>query len=278
MRDLHEQFTQYCEARLREIELSCAHEVLQSVYRQTAKLCQDLGAIREQLNRFRDAYACEPEAIREQFGEPQEGIGGLTEVLPARTTTLLDAAQAVVGDIDPRALTKLDKGIQLEVLISLGGLWSLGTGAPEALLTLKRELQNRAQVAVLGAMTNVDSASLLLAHYGNEQLTKEALVRSVQSAAPRFQVAGSWRHLLLATPAGAVGTSLRNMLINELTSEALTPVESDGDLVFCYEAARLSARLVAAAIIDHDPAYLQVARKIMTRTDIPWTELKIGSR
>src|SRR5206468_1207483 len=95
--------------------------------------------------------------------------------------------------------------------------------------------------------------------------------RLVQAAAPRLETTGGWQHLVVARPPGPAGSALHDTVARAFPDLPLTPVDSDGDVVFCSEAAHLSLPDVAYALIEQEGTYTELARKMTTRVDVSWT-------
>jgi hypothetical protein len=77
--------------------------------------------------------------------------------------------------------------------------------------------------------------------------------------------------LLPKSPAGA---ALGERLSHVVSDVPATLLESESDVVLCYEAAEISLFHAALALVGPDSAeYASLAERVWTRTDVAWSPL-----
>jgi hypothetical protein len=293
-------FVEYCWLRLGEVALENAAAVFRSVHAEVSQFSQDLVLCRQKVSQF-GAQFKPPAALGPTGASDETPVPKLTEVLPNRSTNLTQAATGVFGSQWSELARRLDETLQQEVLNPQGGLWglllgdrahALGTSCRsqvslvfwqldstgcDAPTYVQKELRGRAGDMIHAALKDLDAAQLFLEMQGGPDHARQALSATVQAAFPRLASAGSRPLLVLAVPPGPAGTTLRDLVAEDVPNVPLTVVESEGDVLMCSEAAYVSLRQTAAALVGKEAAHAEMAGRVMTRVDVDWSDFPLES-
>jgi hypothetical protein len=286
-------FLEYARLRLCEITLENAVFVLGAVQDQLNRFNNDLMQCRRKLAEFPKLFPVQSlvERVAQEESAP---VPHVTELLPGQSPNLAAAAAALLRSLSPELLLEFDKSFQAEVLDQQGGLWGLvceeqdpirdtwrripsvrsfwdiSSDSQDINEALRRELHGRARRVIAKALEGQDAASLLLeAHTGAEE-RRQALLTQVEAALPRLDVPCISYQVVLALPSSDAGNNLRSTAQDALGGVPLTLLESEGDIQVYQETAGLSLEAARLAIAGKETDCLELSRRVLTRTDIPW--------
>ncbi|MBM4002160.1 MAG: hypothetical protein FJ295_02570 [Planctomycetes bacterium] len=98
-----------------------------------------------------------------------------------------------------------------------------------------------------------------------------SLQRLLEKALPRLAACGGARRLMVIAPPDLSTTEL-SVQLSKLTNDQLTIVQdSIAELVICYELEQIPVDNVLAKLIGTREDILEVARRLHTRIDVPWS-------
>jgi len=177
----------------------------------------------------------------------------------------------------PKLCQPFEKAFQAEVLKPQGGLWALASGSGELAQRVKDEIQRRALAALLDATGDLDAAKLFLESRRDPKEALRDLLAYIVSVSPNLEVAKSWQHLVLALPSNPAGAILRRLLDSALADVSNTILDSEGDIVLCHEVAHLPLGQLAQILIGQEAPFADTACHVLTRNDIAWSPLPLGS-
>lgn len=261
---------EYCGLRLEEVVREAALVVLGQAQKDLSQFAENLMFCRRELARL---GALLQRAPAEGVPDQSAPLLGTQELVPGPTCDLPAAAATLLEGLSAEHSQGFDEQFQAEVLDPAGGLWALVTRSAELIPVLREELWARARSAMLIALADVDAAGLFLNAHPVEQQAGQALRSQVRAARPVLAEAAEQQQLVLAVPDSPAGAEVRQLLAESFPDEPLSVVDSDGDVVVCYEAARLSLSRVAAALFGNPAAHAELARRVLTRLDVPWESL-----
>jgi hypothetical protein len=102
------------------------------------------------------------------------------------------------------------------------------------------------------------------------------LLAYIASVAPNRDLPKGWQHLVVALPNSPAGTTVRQLLEPALAEAPNTVLESEGEIVLCYEVANLPLQQTAELFIGPEQSLADAARQMLTRNDIAWSTLALA--
>src|SRR5262249_13015206 len=233
---------------------------------------QNLVHARQKLRYFRDTLG-QGLGLSQGSKEKATSLPCNTDLLPFGSGNLAEAAKKLFRHIEPQLSLHIDETFQDQVLNQHGGLWGFLTGKQDMTGWVKRELQHRALTALLDATRDLDAAKLFLESRKDPEEGKLELLNHVAAVAPNLDVSSHWQHRVIALPDSQAGALVRGMLSQALTDVPSTVLHSEGDMVFCHEAANLPIRQMAELLLGDETTYMDAAAQVMTRVDVAWSPL-----
>lgn len=255
------ELTVICQSRFKEALLQLLAEILRTVYREFSKLTEQFVLIRQRLNEFSNG-----------FDELQKNLvrtkaSGLAVLLPRHEESVEEAALAAVTALPAARREAVDRAFREKSLRERGGILAMQTMSSTELAAMRDELVAECHRALLKLMQSESAADLFFTNF-DVATQPQKLLEQLRATVPRLNPVGSWQHLVVAMPEGEDKKKLFAMVKRATPNVATTAIQSEGDLVFCFEAANLSLRQVADSLIDHNTDYAEVARQLVTRTDV----------
>jgi hypothetical protein len=260
----------YGEARVKQIMLRAAGDLLRPVIIRVRRFSGELGIFKEKLTTLlATMQAAEAE-------EPVHSDTGCSMMLlPEGRFTVRGAARDLYRRLQSVLIDRLDRLIEESVMRPLGGLWhvvhanaELGTVFGVRLSRISRELS-------LDAMAELDAAELFQKSCENDAETVKRLGHFLESSLPALVEAGGIEHLIIAAPAGEAGRALGDLVTRTYASVPCTGVTMEGDVLLCWEVSQLPLLRAAARLLGGDSAAMDLARKVHTRVDVHWTDAPI---
>jgi class 3 adenylate cyclase len=151
--------------------------------------------------------------------------------------------------------------------------WYLTEGHPIH-IKLPAQLRAAARQLILLAMQNV-TVSRLGGNAG-EPVESSDYRQCVAAARPILVDQAAGTRLLLIVPQDIDPAAGRRSLATE-HEDATIVSSTGGDFIACQEAELLEVRRVAARLVDHRPALVEIAKRLHTRIDVPWHDMSAGS-
>ena len=113
-------------------------------------------------------------------------------------------------------------------------------------------------------------AELFLQQHGGSDKAVSALTSIAKEARPRLRVPGCAEHLIVALPESAAGAAIAGALIKAIPGGRGALVNSDDEVVICYETPACPLQAAADALLGRADVPGELVRQVMTRTDVPW--------
>ncbi len=264
-------FLEWCWLRLKELVLNHTLIVFKGVSARISEFNRELSLCRERLEHFAATLTpALPDAT-----EPPAAIPGRTELFPEKAQNLREAADVLFRDLPGDFGLEFDRTFQAEVLAPRGGLWAVVSKHFNPAEVLREELDGRCRAAVLDLIHDLNAAELFLGGVGREQ-AGSALRTHLEMAVPPLAVSEGVRHYVVAVPAGPAGDALKELVGRAMAETPATVLRGEGDILVCCEAAGLPISRMAGALIGQEAGYREIARQVLTRTDVRWTPLPVG--
>ncbi len=202
------------------------------------------------------------------------GQPNVRELFPGDSDHVDKAAEEVFRTRGKDMCRSFDEKFQAETLDPAGGLWGILSGTGDVLTDLWPKLQAGALEAILDALQDIDAAGLFLERHADKEQIYRDLQCNLQAAAPALEAPREWRHLLLGVPTSPAGTTLVNIVFEVLKDLPITLFETEGEVILCQEAARLSLQKIAASLVGDSTSDLATAAQhLLTRRDVAWSHL-----
>jgi hypothetical protein len=165
----------------------------------------------------------------------------------------------------------VDERCEAQVLAPRGGLRGVCDKADALRAGVLEALRAAARSAVLGALEQIAIDQAVL---GSESSGHgDRLQSCLEAAKTKFTDCGGGQRLLAILPTQCAAGGLAEALVRQLDPPATVAASNDADLVFCYEQQDLSLAHVAARLIDGRGDIIQIASRLHTRVDVPWSQL-----
>ncbi|HEV3236445.1 MAG TPA: hypothetical protein VGZ25_05625, partial [Gemmataceae bacterium] len=287
---------EYCWVRIGEIALENTQAVLSSLYHELTNFAQELVLSRQKLAQFIALF--DPDCSSKRSLDRRPGIRNSIELFPGKANGLAEAAERIVSNLPTDLVRRVEENFQAEVLDRDSGLWGMLSGDEdlrrrgqerratsslafwdlvskhtELAQGYKDKLLVRARPFIVSALKDLDPAQMFLESKDSTNLAEDALNKYITLAQPKPFTSGGWKHLLLTVPDSPPGKELQDM-INACVPEVPTTVlNSEDDLLICFEAANLPVDEIMDALTGQEAHYARLAQRVLTRIDIPWSVL-----
>jgi serine/threonine protein kinase len=252
----------YLQGRFSEMELRGTCRLSLAIREQLANLDDHLRELRCELLRLSET--CKAPAPREQRTPRGEAAAPADAGLPPQA---LESLLRRLPELAPR----LDEVFHPKTGRSTGGLRShLGRGA---------EVRDRLGETLRGAARNVirqvlNEAEVAALSHEARQGAPGAIQRlraGLDSAKPRLLATGGGKRLLMVHPPGPEHAQLSELIRRELNETVTVVSDSGGEILLCYEVEQLAIEHVAADLIGLRQDYVEMAARLRTRVDVPWS-------
>ena len=141
-----------------------------------------------------------------------------------------------------------------------------------------RNLRMTARAGILQSLKQVDVSRLLIEMTGKSRAMREPMRELLSAAIPRLSTTDAAERLFVFAPSYADCDILSSCFNGDLQQAANVLSTEDDRLTLCYERSQISLAKTAAALIDDNPQYAEIAARLQTRTDLQWAPLKIVPR
>jgi hypothetical protein len=269
----HRRLVEYGKARMQELVLTNALDVLGVVQGPLGRFVQELAVCRQKVREFAAQFRDKSDG--EAPPRPRAGRGPRAPSVPAEV------------------VTRFDEAIQKELLGPQGGLWAVFAGSqairrspaaragtsPEAdagratlpAEGLREELLSRARPFLRAALPERNAAQAFLEAQPDAEQARPVLLRHLEEARPKPRVEGGREHLLLGVPECPAKAEVVELVREALPDLPLTAVGSEEDLFLVLEGAGYPLGEMAAALVGPEAPDAELVRRVMTRLDVPWS-------
>lgn len=156
-----------------------------------------------------------------------------------------------------------------------------GDGAQRAGDTLSgfcRQLRLTVRAGIMQSLKQVDVSRLLLEMIGKSRAAREPLRELLSAANPRLKVADGAERLFVFAPSYADTGSLAHFFQSELQEDATIVRTEDDRLTIYCEGTSAHLTEAAAALIEDNFHYAEVASRLHTRIDVAWASLRPAAK
>lgn len=264
---------EYGKARMQELVLTNALDVLGVVQKPLGRFVQELAVCSQKVREF--AAQFRDKSDREDPPRPRAGRGTRSPSLPAEV------------------VANFDEAIQKELLGPQGGLWDVFAGSqairrsapgragapPEAdagraalsAEALREELLSRARPFLRAALPERNAAQAFLEAQPDAEQARPVLLRHLEETRPKPRVEGGREQLLLGVPECPAKAEVVELVREALPDLPLAAVGSEEDLFLVLEGAGYPLGEMAAALVGPEAPDAELVRRVMTRLDVPWS-------
>ena len=184
---------------------------------------------------------------------------------------LVRAATETLNERLPELTKQLDQEFHAAVIDEYGGLDVALLNNTDRRKLLADKLRNLARSKMREALKDLDVADMFADN--DPQQTRKSLKDHLDAALPQLNKCGGSRRLLLVLPQEATDSPLPELVQRELDVAPSVVFDSVDDVTICYEFERISLPIVAAALVDNRPEYIEIASRLHSRTDVTWAKL-----
>ena len=262
MTEFNERWAGYFYSRLDHFVLQATGKLLRLLEGQLATTVEQLRVFRRELNLLVDDVAEVPAADAPDDDTSSDPLGDL----------YWSVGESLRGRI-PELAADLDRQFQEGLFVKHGRLRGMVEKGVQLRGLLGQALLGSARASILAALNKIDIAELLLSPDQQQPETESPLTALIEAAKPSLLACGGSQRPVLICPQGSYDNPVREAIESHLNEELSVVHDSDGDLIFCYEAEHLSLVSAAAGLIDYRRDYADIAARLHARVDINWTPL-----
>lgn len=153
-----------------------------------------------------------------------------------------------------------------------------GERAGDMLRGFCRQLRLTVRAGIMQSLKQVDVSRLLLEMMGKSRAAREPLRDLVSAASPQLRAPNEGERLFVFAPGYADAGAMAQFFRNELQEDATILRTEDDRLTIYCETGTIHLSDAAAALIDDNFHYAEVASRLHTRMDVAWTALRTAAR
>jgi hypothetical protein len=261
----HAAFLTYARDRLKQISFAAAAEVVRPIIAAVKRFKEDLTVCRDKLLRL-------VAKLGAQTGQApllMEGVHSLL-LLPDGQTSVAGAATDLFVQIQAKLIDRLDSVLEDHVIGPLGGLWHVATANSELWQVFGSRLLELSRELALADMIDMDAAKLFLKAFPQEDEAVRKLGAWLEAALPPLLEAGGSEHLVAAVPPGEAGRTVAQMAGQAFMNVPATIMPMESDVVLCWEVSQVPLGDAAAWLLGQNQDALDMARSVLTRSDVQW--------
>lgn len=259
---LADQLVSYAKLLIEQMALGGAHRLVRALLARLSSTGESLVALGRELRHLGDGIH-----VAEAWSDALVSLPQQSQMQDVDMLVMRELRRCL-----PKLVTQLEKRVDEELLNRRGGLAGLvhcGSVELQAMVTV---LKAAARGEVTQALKDIDVAAAVLGPQKEAASNQQRLEKFTRRAWPQALDCGGAKRLLLFVPDSPTAAQIPEMLAD--TPERPTVVVgSNCDIVACYEAEQLPLPSLASMLIDGDPQYADIARRLHTRTDVDWRPL-----
>jgi hypothetical protein len=251
------QVARYFHLRIEELMHTGACRLAGSVLAHVATAEDRLRNLAADLNRLTEEFGGTAGADSRAAG-PTPPVG-----LPGRQGTIAEAVRHHKADV----VAALERQCEEDLASVL---------QPEQIdvrTVLARDLRRKARRAVLRAMKQANMEAIATADDGALHGPVFSLAAGLKAALPRIPHCGGDRRLLIVAPPDSAPGQLVEQLGSEVPQAPTIVIDTEGDMLVCYEDEQLPLRRVAAAVLGGRVQNVEIAARLHARNDVQWSPL-----
>lgn len=253
--DLRDQAKQYAETRLQHLLEKSVGDLIRGIAAQVNTAMDRLQELAKDLNQLADEFAVLP-AVREPSPQlpEQDRSAQLLKVLRSQEATLIQ---------------QVDRDLASSFFSSHRRLSQM-LGQMESRQRLKSEVRKSSRHAVLQIIKNFN---VEIVSRDVSDLGAKVVQELIHQARPCFAESGGAQRLLVITPDSLQDGRLADEIQRATGQEPTSVPDQDGDVVVCYDREQVALAQIAARLIGTRRDYIEIARRLHTRTDVEWSPL-----
>ena len=256
--NLEAQAKQYARLRLQQLLEKAVSDVVRGIAAQVHTGMDRLQELAKDLNQLADEFSALPSVT--------DCVDRRAEISrDARTEQLLETLRSR----QPWLSERVDRELSTKFFDSRRRLSQM-LGHMDSRQRLKSEIRRSARNAVLQVVKkfNVELVSRDISDLGSQ-----AVQELINQARPRFTDSGGAQRLLVIAPDDLWDGRLPTE-IQRASGQTPTRVSDvDGDVVVCYDREQVALQHVAANLIGSRRDYIEIAKRLHSRTDVDWSSL-----
>jgi hypothetical protein len=267
-----EELCEYGNLWIQETAIRVRAEILAAMRARAAQIGEELARLQHALEGVKRLFLARDPSFQESRCP---AIGWSVDLLPLEAAHSAWLRESLADSFCcERRLVNLERGLLQELNELHGGLVEVLMREPRSIAEVfENSLLHRAASAVGDWLEGQDAASILQQRRGSLEGAIRDLAAAWRSLTPGLPEAPRQR-LTVSTPCSPSGRSLRERLASSSTFPADAEfVAIPDDIVLCLELEELNLASAAAAIVARQPWLAELAPKLVTRHDIPWTGL-----
>lgn len=246
--------SQYFRFKIAELTLDAVCRLVGLILTQVNSLGDRLRNLAADLNRV--AEECQATEQSSAAGQsPATGLSETARRLAAET--IRDHKAALVA--------------QLEIALEDNLRWAATTESNDVRSTLFRQIHSTARSLILRALQEVTLREIEVSGQGKPCESIFSLSTGAKAAIPRLSDCGGARRLLLIAPGSAASAQLVEQLSDGTREMPTVVTDADSDVILFYEGEQVPLRQVAAAVLAQRSGIADVAARLHTRIDVPWS-------
>jgi serine/threonine protein kinase len=230
-----------------------------------AELRELVATLRNVQNGSRRVHAEEPDA-----GAPQTPKAPLASIRSTVRSFLNERVLDISGDLThdfPRMFLRRERRAN-----------DADDATDRALQGFCKQLRMTARASILQSLKQVDVSRLLVEMAGKSRATREPIRELLAAATPGLSTSEAAERLFVFAPAYADSAALGSSFNGDLKEDANVVLTDDERLALCYERGQIDLAKAAAALIDENGQYAEVASRLQTRSDLQWIPLKLSAK
>ncbi|MEX0679304.1 MAG: tubulin-like doman-containing protein [Pirellulales bacterium] len=249
--------------RIQEFALQGVYQLVRMIAAGVAAAGDQLKDQQRELGQWSQQFEGQPPWEDLDNGPPS--AGSIDDVGAAVARHLRERLPDMVHQVDAR--------FQAGFLEPNGGLRNVCEKADALRASALEALRAEARAEVLAALKQIAIDEALLGSATTAEDRNHTLRACLDAVKAKFTDCGGAQRLLTILPASCASSALRDSMTQQFTPPATIITDTDSDLVFCNEQQQLSLAHVAARLIDGRSNIIQIAGRLHTRVDVPWSEL-----
>ncbi len=171
----------------------------------------------------------------------------------------------------PELIDSVDERFRATFVEPEGGLRNVLERADSLRDALVRALRAEARGQILQTLKDTAIDAAVVGDHAEAALDR--LQSLLKAALPKLDRCGGQQRLLALVPQASSDSALAATLSQQLEPAATVVVDTDPDLVLCYETQALWPPYVGARLIGDRGDLVPIAARLHTRSDVAWTEL-----
>jgi hypothetical protein len=245
---------QYFHLRIEELLFTGARRLVGLMLGHVAVIGDKLRNLAADLNRLVEEFGCQADANVEgsSAGVSERGSSLVTEM---------------IAPVEAELIAEIDRAMREELHRVAA------TGGSNALAVLPPLLRRTAREVIHGQLKKVTVREIVASASARVQNPVFSLAAGLSAAAPALIDCGGAQRLLLVAPEGILPAQLLEQLGDGAAEPPTVIADEENEVLLCYELEQLSLRRVAAAVLDRRFKSVEVAARLHTRIDVPWSAL-----